>query len=353
MTGEPHVNWGLVAVAVLLLLHRALSSPKVTHPDLKGFREFVDAMLAAAVIVFLIVRPWLYQAYYIPSESMNPTLTQSDRILVNKLVYRFRPPHRDEIVVFRPPEERVPEVKDYIKRVIGLPGETVEVVPKRLMVDDKTLLRLTRHSASEMAIDNFEPERPIGFTYALNGGTAYLDDDGIAIITNGREFELRVAAYRQGQRVQETPNEILVDGRPVLSVVFGPVVRESHDLTRWGGEKGLTGTVYSVNGSPRLLLVQGGKLELDAGHVLVDGRRLDEPFVAEGPIYALPPFQVPPGHVFVMGDNRNYSFDSHAWGPLPIKRISGRADLLFWPVHRMKLIPGRGGSVVSSLSGSR
>src|SRR5688500_12191811 len=114
MAGEPHVNWGLVSVALLLLLHRALHSPKVTHPDLKGFREFVDAALAAAVVVFMIVRPWLYQAYYIPSESMRPTLTQSDRILVNKLVYRLRKPHREEIVVFRPPADRVPEVKDYV-----------------------------------------------------------------------------------------------------------------------------------------------------------------------------------------------------------------------------------------------
>ncbi|MGV3721291.1 MAG: signal peptidase I [Actinomycetota bacterium] len=340
MPGEPHVNWGLVAVALLLLLHRALHSPKVTHPDLKGLREFVDAALAAAVIVFMIVRPWLYQAYYIPSESMNPTLTQSDRILVNKLVYRLRKPHRDEIVVFRPPEDRVPEVKDYVKRVIGLSGETVEVVTKRLMVDDKTLLRLTRHSASEMATDNFEPDRPIGFTYPLNGGTAYLDEDGIAIITNGREFELRVATYRQGERVRETPNEILVGDRPVLSVVFGPIVRESHDLTRWGGQRGLKGTVYSVNGSPRLVLVQGRKLSLDSGHVLINGRRLDEPYVAEGALYAFPPFRIPPNHVFVMGDNRNYSFDSHAWGPLPIKRISGRADFLFWPVSRARVIRG-------------
>jgi len=339
MPGEPQINWGLVSVALLLVVHRALRSPKVTHPDLKALREFADAALAAAVIVFLIIRPFVYQAYFIPSESMNPTFTESDRILVNKFVYRLRPPHRDEIVVFMPPKERVPEEKDYIKRVIGLPGETVEVVPKRLLVDGKTLLRLTRHAASEMATDNFEPEKSIGFTYALNGGTAYLGDDGIAIITNGREFELRVATYRRGARIRETPNEILVDGKPVLSVVFGPIRQESHDMTRWGGEKGLEGTLYSVNGTPRLLLVRGARLTLDPGHVLVDGRRLEEPFVAEGPIYVLPPVTVPPGHVFVMGDNRNYSFDSHAWGPLPIKRISGRADVLFWPVGRARLIP--------------
>jgi signal peptidase I len=326
------VKWVLITVSALLLLHRALRLSKSVNPDLKTLREFVDAGLAAVVIVFLIVRPYLFQAYFIPSESMNPTLTESDRILVNKFVYRFRAPRRDEIVVFRPPEtERVPEIKDYIKRVIGLPGETVEVVPKRLLVDGRTLLRLTLRSASDMRTENFDPSLSIGFTYPLNGGTAYLNDDNIAIITNGREFP-------KGAKIEETPNEIRVNGRPVLSVVFGPIERESHDLTRWGGDQDLEGTVYAVNGTPRLLLVQGERLELDPGHVLINGRRLDEPFVAEGPIYALPPVRIPPGHVFVMGDNRNYSFDSHAWGPLPIRRISGRADILFWPPNRARLI---------------
>lgn len=332
------VKWVLVIVAVLLLARQVLRSGRVHNPDILALREFLDAGLAAVVIVFLIIRPFLFQAYYIPSESMNPTLTQSDRVLVNKFIYRFQRPHRGEIVVFRPPEERVREVKDFIKRIIGLPGETVEVVPKTLLVDGKTLMRFTSHSASDMMTENYDPKQSIGFTYALNGGSTYLEkESGEAVITNGREYELRVATYRKGDPVAYSANEVLVNDKPVLSVVFGPIRETSRDLTQWGGDPRLKGRLFTVNGTPRLILVQGKQLDFDEGHVLVNGRRLNEPYVAENPLYALPPTRVPKGQYFVLGDNRNYSYDSHAWGNLAAGRIIGRAELLFWPWDRHRI----------------
>jgi len=336
------VKWVLVTIAVLLWVRQVLHRGRVRHPDLLIFREFLDAGLAAVVIVFLIIRPFLFQAYFIPSESMNPTLTQSDRVLVNKFIYQFERPRRGDIIVFRPPEDRVPEQKDYIKRVIGLPGETVEVVPRTLRADGKTLIRFTSHAASEMMNENYDPKREIGFTYALNGGSTYLEkESGQAVITNGREYELRVATYRKGDRVRFTPNEVMVNDQPVFSVVFGPVQEPSHDLTQWGGDPRLQGNLYTVNGTPRLILVQGRKLQFDEGHVLVNGRRLTEPYVAEDPLYALPQLKVPAGEYFVLGDNRNYSFDSHAWGTLGAPRIIGRADVLFWPLDRRSFIRHR------------
>lgn len=336
------VKWVLISVAVLLWARQILHREQRRHPDLAMFREFLDAGLAAVVIVFLIIRPFLYQAYFIPSESMNPTLTQSDRVLVNKFVYRLSPPQRGDVIVFRPPEGRVPEQKDYIKRVIGLPGERVEVVPKSLQVDGKTLLRFTAHPASAMMTENYDPKQDIGFTYSLNGGSTYLEkESGQAVITNGRQYELRVATYRKGDHVRFTANEVFVNEQPVLSIVFGPVRRTSHDLTQWGGDPHLHGDLYTVNGTPRLILVQGRKLAFDEGHVLVNGRRLPEPYVAEDPLYALPPLTVPRGEYFVLGDNRNYSFDSHAWGTLEAHRIIGRADVLFWPFDRRGFIQHR------------
>ena len=50
------------------------------------------------------------------------------------------------------------------------------------------------------------------------------------------------------------------------------------------------------------------------------------------------PFQVPPGDLFVMGDNRNDSNDSHAWGPLDLRRIVGKAMFIFWPLNRIGLV---------------
>jgi signal peptidase I len=90
--------------------------------------EWVLIIVAALLAAFLL-KTFLIQAFFIPSESMDPTLKKGDRVLVNKLSYHMHAIHRGDIVVFkRPPGEkgRDPAIKDLIKRVVGLPGETVE-----------------------------------------------------------------------------------------------------------------------------------------------------------------------------------------------------------------------------------
>jgi signal peptidase I len=84
-------------------------------------------LVAASLAVALVVRGFLIQAFYIPSESMVPTLVKNDRVLVNKLSYKLHEVHRGDIVVFKaPPGAATAQVKDLIKRVVGLPGETIE-----------------------------------------------------------------------------------------------------------------------------------------------------------------------------------------------------------------------------------
>jgi len=84
-------------------------------------------LVGVAVGIALLVKAFVVQAFYIPSGSMEPTLQISDRVLVNKLSYRFGDPSRGDIIVFEaPPGEATPQIKDLIKRVIGLPGDIVE-----------------------------------------------------------------------------------------------------------------------------------------------------------------------------------------------------------------------------------
>ena len=83
-------------------------------------------IIAGALIVAVVVKTFLIQAFYIPSGSMLPTLQEQDRVLVNKLSYDLHPVHRGDIIVFEGPEQAEGQVKDLIKRVIGLPGDTVE-----------------------------------------------------------------------------------------------------------------------------------------------------------------------------------------------------------------------------------
>jgi signal peptidase I len=83
-------------------------------------------IVAVAVIAALLLRAFVVQPYYIPSGSMEPTLHVGDKVLVNKLSYDFHSVHRGDIIVFKtPPRDNSPGIKDLIKRVIGLPGETI------------------------------------------------------------------------------------------------------------------------------------------------------------------------------------------------------------------------------------
>jgi signal peptidase I len=107
----------------------------VRKSPLRNLLEWV-AVIGGALVVALIIRTFLIGAFFIPSGSMLPTLEIDDRVLVNKLSYRFGEPERGDIIVFdRPTAESNPEIKELIKRVIGLPGETIETIDGRVVVD--------------------------------------------------------------------------------------------------------------------------------------------------------------------------------------------------------------------------
>jgi signal peptidase I len=83
-------------------------------------------LIVSALVIALLIKTFLFQAFYIPSESMTPTLLKNDRVLVNKLSYHMHDVHRGDIIVFKAPPGIDPDVKDLVKRVIGLPGDTIE-----------------------------------------------------------------------------------------------------------------------------------------------------------------------------------------------------------------------------------
>lgn len=92
--------------------------------------------LIVIVMIVLLIRAFVAQAYNIPSGSMKPTLLVGDFILVNKLVYRFSEPKRGDIVVFKYPID--PNI-DFIKRIVALPGEEVEVRNNQVFINGKPL----------------------------------------------------------------------------------------------------------------------------------------------------------------------------------------------------------------------
>lgn len=135
-------------------------------------RDYAEAIIIALLLA-LVIRAFVIQAFKIPSGSMKPTLLVGDHILVNKFIYGIRLPYwnqelihisdpkRQDIVVFRYP---VDPSKDFIKRVIGLPGDTVRIQGKKVFVNEQLLSEpYAVHSdsrilpASASPRDNMEP----------------------------------------------------------------------------------------------------------------------------------------------------------------------------------------------------
>jgi signal peptidase I len=98
-------------------------------------------IIAVAILSALLVKTFLIEAFYIPSGSMEPTLKIGDRVLVNKLSYKLHDVHRGDVIVFeRPPNVAgEPKIKDFIKRVVGLPGETIETRGDEVYVNGEKL----------------------------------------------------------------------------------------------------------------------------------------------------------------------------------------------------------------------
>lgn len=211
-----------------------MSAPGTSPARVEGreksvLREYVEALVWALVLA-LFIRTFFVQAFKIPSGSMKPTLQIGDHLLVNKVLYglripRFVPllglpvphggvrffsfeePERGDVIVFEFPRPRHGEVpKDFIKRVVGVPGDVIEI----------------RH----------------------------------------RRF------YRNGHLVP----------------------REAEPYAQW------------------------------------DSRARE----TTGPRDNFGPVKVPSRHVFVMGDNRDHSFDSRFWGFVPYENIKGKAFVIYW-----------------------
>jgi len=109
-------------------------------------REWVESLIIALVLA-LIIRTFVVQAFKIPTGSMKPTLVEGDRLLVNKFIYKFKEPQRGDIIVFKFPGN---EKKDFIKRLIAKEGEVVEIKDGDIYIDGERIeepfnIRKTRY----------------------------------------------------------------------------------------------------------------------------------------------------------------------------------------------------------------
>jgi signal peptidase I len=183
----------------------------------RSFLAELPGLLLTALFIAVIIKTFLIQPFWIPSESMLPTIEVNDRVMVNKLAYKWGEPQRGDIVVFRDPRE--PEIEESI------------------------------------------PEAVI---------------------------------------------------RSVLEAV-GVRTRGSDDLIK------------------RVIGLPGDSIVIQGNQIVINGDPLVEPYLEDVEMPDEGPFLVAEGEVFLMGDNRNASFDSRRFGPVPLDDLIGQAFVTIWP----------------------
>lgn len=111
------------------------SGPADAKKGGRAYKEIVDWIkaLAIAVILVFIIRTFLFSPFIVEGPSMEPNFYTGERLIVNKLIFKMREPHHGEVVVFHVPEQG----RDFIKRVIGVPGDTIKVVGDDVFINDQ------------------------------------------------------------------------------------------------------------------------------------------------------------------------------------------------------------------------
>ena len=102
-----------------------------------SFLGELPVLIITAIVVAWLIKTFIIQPFYIPSSSMEPTLLPGDRVLVSKFTYRFGQPDPGDVIVFAAPQARDVAEQDFIKRIVAVPGMSVEVENGKLLIDGK------------------------------------------------------------------------------------------------------------------------------------------------------------------------------------------------------------------------
>jgi len=156
--------------------------PSPFRSNLRKILEWV-AVIGTAFVVAFVIKAFLFQAYYIPSPSMEPSLGIGDRVIVNKLSYKLHDVNRGDMIVFGNPSQTNNEVSDLIKRVVALPGETLQVQDGKVYIDGNLMIE-PYLAASETTSDFSTPAGCISSLEKAN--ICVVPDDHVFVMGDNR-----------------------------------------------------------------------------------------------------------------------------------------------------------------------
>ncbi len=252
---------------------------------LKKAIAFIESIGTALILVLIIQKIYLGN-FLVPTGSMEPTIMPKDRLFGNMVVYKFRKPERNEIIVFKEP---IQNKVLYTKRIMGLPGEKVALKNNHLYVNDEMITLREYSSLGQLGEDNYWIVPKKGDTIEVIPGANY---SNYVWSRNGEPVD-----------VAEVQKQ-LVDNP-------GAVAQILPDLEfRVNGEK--TGMVLDIIHEPEYInkILSGEKVTIIT----------DEDYY------------------LALGDNTNGSYDSRMWGFVKESRIKGKAFVRFWPLNRISLL---------------
>lgn len=151
-------------------------------------------VLVFAVVIAVVVRMFVVQAFHIPSLSMAPTLEVGDRVVVNQLSYRFGEIERGEVIVFSTPPGQPSAADDLIKRVVALPGETLVLRDGNVFIDGYrleepyTLQQNSSRARSQLGIPNCAQPQPAPDTCVVPEGYVFVMGDNRGGSQDSRVF---------------------------------------------------------------------------------------------------------------------------------------------------------------------
>ena len=259
--------------------------PKKSKP-----REYLDALVFAAIVAFLI-KLFLFEAYRIPTGSMENTLLVGDFLLVTKFSYGattprnipftdarlpyfrlpgYKSPKVGDVVVFDYPGDRdqveSKEVLNYIKRCVGAPGDTIQIIDRVLYNNSKVV-----PNAPAGKFDNFHKPQREPNPNIFPRGSGWNEDNYGPIVIPKKDAMIKI---------------------------------DSTNYDKW-----------------RIFVMrEGSRIEMKSDKkVYVDGSELPDGM-----------YKVKRDYYFMMGDNRNNSADSRYWGFVPMENIVGEALMIYW-----------------------